>query len=113
MTEWASYSSVSLGLFLFYTVSKRSEKRDSKQIPTDRMTRELLVHEYGHTIQSLVLGPLYLLVIGLPSLLWATLPKYQKKRMKGLPYSAFWTESSANRLGEKVTKEKSLQDVVL
>lgn len=26
-------------------------------------------HEYGHTIQSRYLGPLYLLVIGLPSIL--------------------------------------------
>jgi hypothetical protein len=26
-------------------------------------------HEYGHTIQSHLLGPLYLLVIGLPSII--------------------------------------------
>lgn len=29
---------------------------------------EGLHHEYGHHIQSLILGPLYLLIIGLPSL---------------------------------------------
>jgi len=28
----------------------------------------IIPHEYGHTIQSLYLGPLYLLLIGLPSI---------------------------------------------
>ena len=28
------------------------------------------VHEYGHTIQSLILGPLYLFVVGIPSFVW-------------------------------------------
>ena len=36
----------------------------------------------------------------------------KKKRSAGTPYSAFWTERSANLLGEKITKERSLQDVV-
>lgn len=30
---------------------------------------ETLKHEYGHSIQSKILGPLYLIVIGLPSLM--------------------------------------------
>jgi hypothetical protein len=32
-------------------------------------------HEYGHSIQSKILGPLYLFIIGIPSLLWAKLGK--------------------------------------
>lgn len=52
-------------------------------------------HEYGHTRQSLYLGPLYLIIIGLPSLLWAVW--WDKKR--GIPYSAFFIEKWADKLG--------------
>ena len=109
VTVWDSGSSVSLGLFLFVTrnafgiVSRRGAARRVD------LSRELLVHEYGHTIQSLVLGPLYLPVIGLPSVLWATRPKNIALRRAGMPYSAYWTENSANRLGERATKEASLR----
>ena len=55
-------------------------------------------HEYGHTIQSKMLGPLYLLVIGLPSLLWAWLgDNYREKH--GVSYYDFYTEKWANKLG--------------
>lgn len=51
-------------------------------------------HEMGHCKQSLYLGPLYLLVIGLPSLIHAW-------TYKGSPdgYYKFFTESWADRLG--------------
>ena len=55
-------------------------------------------HEYGHTIQSKILGPLYLLVIGLPSLLWAWLGENYRKKNK-VSYYAFYTEKWANKLG--------------
>ena len=113
VTEWASTSSVSLGLFVFVTNKPIYAKRMEKHLGSKEASRALLVHEYGHTVQSLALGPLYLPVIGLPSLIWATAPKLRAKRDKGLPYSSFWTESSANKLGERVTKEASLQDVIL
>ena len=32
---------------------------------------KMALHEYGHCRQSRLLGPFYLLVVGLPSLLWA------------------------------------------
>lgn len=55
-------------------------------------------HEYGHTIQSRILGPLYLIVIGLPSLIWAWLYgpviPYTKNG-----YYKFYTEKWANKLG--------------
>jgi hypothetical protein len=55
-------------------------------------------HEYGHSIQSKILGPLYLLIIGLPSLLWAWLgDNYRKKNNKS--YYWFYTEKWANKLG--------------
>lgn len=55
-------------------------------------------HEYGHTIQSKILGPLYLFVIGIPSLCWAWLgDTYREKN--GVSYYAFYTEKWANKLG--------------
>lgn len=56
-------------------------------------------HEYGHTIQSRILGPLYLLVIGLPSIIHAALhsDKYGS-------YYHFYTESWADNLAAKYIK---------
>jgi hypothetical protein len=52
------------------------------------------LHEWGHTLQSRMLGPLYLPIIGLPSLLWAIWWKPGKKRS----YFSFYTERWADRL---------------
>ena len=32
-------------------------------------------HEYGHSLQSILLGPIWILVIAIPSLLWASCGK--------------------------------------
>lgn len=59
-------------------------------------TSKSVAHEYGHTIQSMYLGPLYLIVIGLPSLLW-------NMRCRGnleLDYYSFFTERWADKLGK-------------
>lgn len=54
-------------------------------------------HEYGHQLQSFILGPLYLLVIGLPSLIWSNcFNKYRSE--KKLSYYDFYTEKWANKL---------------
>lgn len=53
-------------------------------------------HEYGHQIQSFILGPLYLFVIGIPSLLWANVFWKPEKRK----YSWFYTEKWADKLGK-------------
>lgn len=74
----------------------------------EELAGRLLVHEYGHTIQSLILGPLYLIVMGIPSTLWGFLPCYVNKRQnEEVSYFDFFTEKWANLLGEKVTGEKS------
>ena len=58
----------------------------------------MIKHEYGHTIQSKILMPLYLPVIGIPSLVWNRLFKhYRRKRNRS--YYSFYTEAWANRLG--------------
>ncbi len=112
VTEWSSRSSISLGLFLFVTTDPIRDLRSTDTLPENEMHRALVVHEYGHTIQSLFLGPLYFPVIGIASAMWANLPRFVKRRRNGTPYSAFWTERSANMLGERVTRERSLQDVI-
>ena len=52
-------------------------------------------HERGHSIQSMILGPLYLVVIGIPSLLWAAW--WNPKR--SMDYYWFYTEKWADKLG--------------
>lgn len=54
-------------------------------------------HERGHSIQSIILGPLYLLVIGLPSLLWAAFYRNNEADPNG--YYRFFTEKWADKLG--------------
>ena len=56
-------------------------------------------HEKGHREQSKMLGPLYLIVIGLPSLIWAALHSYVK-RLGAVDYYSFYTEKWADRLGD-------------
>lgn len=56
-------------------------------------------HEYGHTIQSRILGPLYLFIIGIPSLIWAWLYGPIIKPTKN-GYYKFYTEAWADKLGK-------------
>ncbi|MCM1440319.1 MAG: hypothetical protein NC131_14115 [Roseburia sp.] len=113
ITERKKPSSVSLGMFVFTTVTPMKDKRTENAIHYNELGKRLLVHEYGHTIQSLILGPLYLPIIGIPSTIWGFLPYFQRKRNNGVSYFSFFTEKSANYLGEKVTKEKSMENAVI
>lgn len=60
---------------------------------------QTIKHEYGHSIQSRMLGPLYLFVIGIPSLIWAWLYGPIIKPTKN-GYYRFYTESWADKLGK-------------
>lgn len=60
-------------------------------------------HEWGHCRQSIRLGWLYLLIVGLPSLVWATLYGWIIRPTKN-GYLKFYTESWADKLGN-VTRE--------
>ena len=94
VTTWRLRRGLSLGPFVF--------------IPP-RSSRRLLVHEYGHTIQSLILGPASLPLMVVPSMVWAGLPALQRRReRRGTSYYSFFTERLADRLGERVTGERSM-----
>jgi len=96
-TKWNSHGGMSLGLFIF-----TPKEEDSR-------TGQVRVHEYGHCIQSLLLGPLYLIVIGLISYTWANLPYFRKRRReKKIPYTACFVESWASKWGELVTREDAI-----
>lgn len=57
---------------------------------------KVIKHESGHVKQSLYLGPLYLPVIGLRSLIHASL---HSTICKTKDYYHYWTEKWANKLG--------------
>ena len=91
VTHWDNGGSLGVGMFLFLGCD-------------DPRVR---VHEFGHSVQSLILGPLFLPIMGIPSFLWANLKPCRKLRKeKGVSYYKFYPERNANRLGELVTKEK-------
>ena len=79
--------SVSLSPFIFCSVKGYNNNK----------TKD---HEYGHIKQSLILGPLYLFVIGIPSLIWAACYKYDSNNPNG--YFKFYTEKWADKLGNVV-----------
>lgn len=54
----------------------------------------VIQHETGHVIQSRMLGPLYLFVIGVPSIIHAALHKH----LSHDNYYHFYTEKWANKL---------------
>ncbi len=86
VTEWPLKSGLSLGLFVF--------------VPQNCQQR-LLAHEYGHCVQSFMLGPLYLPLVVLPSLLWAGLPAFERlRRVRGISYYDMPIEHWADVLGE-------------
>lgn len=89
--SWKNKGAMSLGKYIF-----------APFVDEDPMTfgvQQCIKHEYGHTVQSKYLGWFYLLVIGLPSLVWAGCFKWYRKKT-GMSYYDFYTESSADRLGE-------------
>lgn len=74
ITRWQGRASMSVGPFVFITSDPFFCEKLSDRFSREELADRLLVHEYGHTIQSLLLGPAYLIVIGIPSTLWGWLP---------------------------------------
>lgn len=87
--SWSRSDGVSLGSYIFVPTKDCKDKNN---------VSKTVKHEYGHTIQSSYLGPLYLFVIGLPSFIWAgCFGDYRKKN--NISYYSFYTEKWADKLG--------------
>lgn len=109
VTEWACGGGISLGLFVFVSAKAGRYQVEGRILTEAESKRGVRVHEYGHCVQSLLLGPVYLMAVGLPSYLWANLPRLRRlRREKGVSYYAIWPEKQANALGEWATGEKSV-----
>ena len=74
---------ISLGL---YIIMKEDAPKNTKK------------HEWGHTRQSLHLGWLYLLTVGLVSGTWCLLRKVSKK-LRQKNYYSIWPENKADKYG--------------
>lgn len=62
-------------------------------------------HEYGHTFQNAVLGPLFPFLVAIPSAIryWYQVIR-EKKGLKNKPYDCIWFEGSATDIGELIEK---------
>lgn len=86
---------LSMGLFIFV---KNGHTRPE-------WTYNTRIHEYGHTWQCLLLGPLYYIVIALPSVIWCNcFAKYREKN--NISYYKLYCEAWANAWGQKATGMK-------
>ena len=59
-------------------------------------------HEFGHSIQNIIFGPLYLFVVGIPSACrywYDQLEKKHKDERKGDWYDSIWFEGTATKWG--------------
>ncbi len=69
---------------------------NSKNVIADPYRDALFRHEYGHTLQSRLVGPLYLTHVGLPSLIGSGLDQ-----LGWSDHDSEWYETQANRMSEK------------
>ena len=79
---------LSLGIFIFLSIRNPQEGN------------LLCAHEYGHTVQCLLLGPLYWVVIAIPSVIWYHFFAGYRKR-RDIPYDALFCERWATAWGKK------------
>ena len=93
---------MSLGCYIFLP-DKLSE------LPTEDLSNQSIFrHEFGHTIQSSILGPAYLIAVGLPSIIWAHTPPLKKMRAsKNISYYDFIIEKDATRRGEGYFEDRN------
>ena len=98
-----SFGGISLGIFIFVNAKKKED-----------WLHDTRIHEYGHTIQSVVLGPLYFPVIGIPSMIWCNFPPIVRYRKKNdVSYYTIYCEGWANIWGSRFSGQKFVTDELL
>ena len=98
--ERKNFGGVSLGMFIFINKNTIGDRRHDTRI-----------HEYGHTVQSMILGPVWLFVIALPSVIWCGLPLFVNlRRKKNISYYWLYCEGWSNLCGLYATKERFLTE---
>lgn len=98
-----SLGGITLGMFVFLFLSEETyEKRPD-------YVHDITIHEFGHTVQSLILGPFWHLVIAIPSFTWAKLvwKHFMKKKCS---YYWLYCEGWANVLGCKFSKDEFITE---
>lgn len=75
---------ISLGKFIF--------------VNENRMKSDIILHEYGHTIQGYIFGPLYIILIGIPSEL-LVIRYHLSKNFTREDYHNSYPENWADKLG--------------
>ena len=90
---------VSLGWFVFWSPS-------GNRFPY--YTNDCRMHEYGHAKQSVMLGPLYLIVVGLPSISRAIYSRwyFKKNGKRWKKYFDGFPENWADKLGGVQTRKE-------
>lgn len=86
------HSGISLGWFIFWTPSGNRFVH---------YTNDCRMHEYGHALQSVILGPLYLPIVGVPSIVRNLYGRFYKKKYghKWENYFNGFPENWADKLG--------------
>lgn len=69
-----------------------------------RVKNDTLLHESGHSIQSIYLGPLYLLAVAIPSVVLVWIKRILKKDAEW--YHSKYPEKWADRLAEKESRNE-------
>ncbi|MCL2495370.1 MAG: hypothetical protein FWE98_06925 [Oscillospiraceae bacterium] len=83
------FGGVSIGMFIFMSDGKNGG-----------WAHDTRIHELGHCVQSILLGPLYWVVVGLPSFTWCNLPPIVRwRKEKDVSYYALYCEGWANIWG--------------
>jgi Na+/H+-dicarboxylate symporter len=87
---------VSLGFFIFGVRKEVYQKAGYQD--SDAQIEKTKNHEYGHSLQSRLLGPVYLLVVGLPSFLFNALTRLNFLKVE--TYYTRFPENWADKLGK-------------
>jgi len=96
------FGGISIGMFVFIKANE-----------DPKWTHDSRIHEAGHSVQSILLGPLYWIVVALPSILWCNLPVFRKHfntKETEHNYYRLYCETWANMWGIKWTGDEFVSE---